>query len=75
MGRPGEGLAINKGEINKFLAGSNRREFRFRLLIATTDKIGRNARNTLNGQEKPVGELLRGGLLTEEIKWPTKIGG
>ncbi len=68
--------SIRKAEIDSFLAESSRPEFSFRLLIATTDKIGRNARNTLKGQtEKPVGELLRGALLTEEVKWPAKIGG
>jgi predicted helicase len=36
------------------LSESNRKEINSRLLIATTDRIGANARQVLNGQEKSV---------------------
>ena len=43
--------------------------------MATTDDIGATARRTLHGQEKPVGLVLRGHFLTEEVQWPIQIGG
>ena len=67
--------AIPKREIDSFLSESSRPEFVYRLLMATTDDIGRNARRTLEAQEKPVGLVLRGHFLTEEVVWPVKIGG
>ncbi len=66
---------ITKREIDSFLSESNRPQFVYRLLMATTDDIGATARRTVHGQEKPVGLVLRGHFLTEEVKWPVKIGG
>ena len=45
---------ITKSDVDKFLSESNRKEINHRLLIATTDRIGPNARQVLDGQEKPV---------------------
>ncbi len=67
--------AIPKREIDSFLSESNRPQFAYRLLMATTDDIGATARRTLHGQEKPVGLVLRGHFLTEEVQWPVQIGG
>ena len=67
--------AISKREIDSFLSESNRQMFAYRLVIATTDDIGRNARHTIDGQEKPVGLVLRGQLLSTQIRWPTRLGG
>jgi len=67
--------AIPKREIDSFLSESNRPQFAYRLLMATTDDIGATARRTLHGQEKPVGLVLRGHFLTEEVEWPVQIGG
>ena len=67
--------AITKREIDSFLSESNRSQFAYRLLMATTDDIGATARRTLHGQEKPVGLVLRGHFLTEEVQWPVQIGG
>ena len=64
---------ITKREIDSFLSESNRPQFVYRLLMATTDDIGATARRTVHGQEKPVGLVLRGHFLTEEVKWPVKI--
>ncbi|MFM9961279.1 MAG: DEAD/DEAH box helicase family protein, partial [Planctomycetaceae bacterium] len=66
---------IPKSEIDSFLSESNRSQFAYRLLMATTDDIGTTARRTLHGQEKPVGLVLRGHFLTEEVQWPVQIGG
>ena len=45
---------ITKSDVDKFLSESNRKEINHRLLIATTDRIGPNARQVLDGQEKTV---------------------
>ena len=45
---------ITKADVDKFLSESNRKEINHRLLIATTDRIGPNARQVLDGQEKSV---------------------
>jgi predicted helicase len=45
---------ITKSDVDKFLSESNRKTINHRLLIATTDRIGANARQVLDGQEKTV---------------------
>jgi superfamily II DNA or RNA helicase len=45
---------ITKPDIDKFLSESNRKEIDHRLLIATTDRIGANARQVCEAQEKSV---------------------
>ena len=45
---------ITKSDVDKFLSESTRKEINHRLLIATTDRIGANARQVLDGQEKSV---------------------
>jgi superfamily II DNA or RNA helicase len=66
--------SIPKSELDSFLSESNRPQFDYRLIVATTDDIGRNAKETLAGQEKQVGLILRGELLTAEVNWPSRIG-
>ncbi|HUT76848.1 MAG TPA: restriction endonuclease, partial [Polyangia bacterium] len=51
-------ITITKADLDTFLSESSRAVFSHRLLIATTDRIGANARRTIEGQEKPVGLLL-----------------
>jgi superfamily II DNA or RNA helicase len=65
--------AIKKADIDSFLSASSQAEFTYRLLIATTDHLGPNARSTLAIQEKPVGMLLRSQLEAMETVWPTSI--
>ena len=52
MGDPGEAYApsyaIKKADVDSFLSESGRREFDYRLLIATTDHLGPTARRTLD---------------------------
>jgi predicted helicase len=45
---------ITKSDVDKFLSESNRKEINHRLLVVTTDRIGANARQVLDGQEKSV---------------------
>ncbi len=66
--------AIPKRELDSFLSESNRPDFAYRLLIATTDDIGRNALDTIDGQEKDVGRVLRGDLINADLKWPDTLG-
>ena len=54
---------IIKAEVDKFLSASSRRKFTYRLLIGTANEISRNARNTIEAQEKEVGLHLRNDLL------------
>jgi predicted helicase len=60
---------IKKAEIDSFLSASASPEISFRLLISTTNKIGRNAEDTLSLQEKPVGRLLLSDLRRSQIDW------
>jgi len=64
------GHSISKPEVDSFLSESNRPEFAFRLLIATTDGMSANARRTLVSQEKRVGLVLRSHLEAADVEWP-----
>jgi superfamily II DNA or RNA helicase len=63
-------VSITKRDVDTFLAESGRPEFSFRLLIATTDLIGRTAKRTLEAQEKQASVLLRGDLEVTAVDWP-----
>ena len=45
-------------------------EFSFRLLIATTNLIGRTAKRTIEAQEKQASVVLLGDLEAAEVDWP-----
>ena len=69
--------SVTKEDMNSFLSESNRKDdntgrylFSYRLLIATTDKLGSTPRNTMNAQAIPVGHLGRTDLNAAEIDWP-----
>lgn len=62
--------AVTKADVNTFLAESSRSAFSFRLLIATTDKLHRIARRTIDDQEKQVAFIGLADLLTSEVDWP-----
>lgn len=68
-----EAHAITKRDVDSFLSASSRPEFVFRLLMATTDFIGANARRALEGQERPVGLLLRSQFEASAVDWPSSI--
>ncbi len=61
---------ITKRDVDTFLAESGRSEFSFRLLIATTDRIGHTAKRTIDAQEKQASVLLLGDLDAAEVDWP-----
>jgi superfamily II DNA or RNA helicase len=62
--------AIKKADVDSFLSESNRPQFSYRLLIATTDRLGATARRTLEAQREPVGCLLRSQLELANVDWP-----
>src|SRR5450631_1591001 len=51
--------SVTKHDVDSFLSESNRSDFSYRLLIATTDHVGATARRTIAAQDKPAGLLLR----------------
>ena len=61
---------VTKHDVDTFLSESGRPEFSFRLLIATTDRIGRTAKRTIEAQEKQASVLLLGDLEAAEVDWP-----
>jgi superfamily II DNA or RNA helicase len=69
----GDTYAIKKADVDSFLSESNRPHFSYRLLIATTDRIGATALRTLDGQRVPVGYLLRSQLELAQVQWPSSL--
>ncbi|WP_280304994.1 DEAD/DEAH box helicase [Nocardia abscessus] len=65
-----ESTTITKRDVDSFLSESARPEFAFRLLIATTDRIGATAKRTIAAQDKPSAVLLRGELEASPVDWP-----
>jgi superfamily II DNA or RNA helicase len=62
--------SVTKADVDTFLSESARPEFAFRLLIATTDRIGKTAERTLQAQEKPASRLLLADLRAAQLSWP-----
>ncbi|WP_231578266.1 DEAD/DEAH box helicase [Rhodococcus sp. PML026] len=66
----GAQYSVTKADVDTFLSESSRRQFHYRLLIATTDRIHHVARRTIDAQEKPVGLLGLSDLVTADVAWP-----
>ena len=64
---------ISKNDVDTFLSESNRKHIDHRLLIATTDRIGANARQVLNAQEKPVVRYLLSHFESAAVEFPDSI--
>lgn len=64
---------VTKREVDAFLSESARPPFAYRLLIASTDLVGSNARRTIERQEMPVGVVLLGDLQESGVTWPCEI--
>ena len=62
--------AITKKDVDSWLADSSRHGITYRLLVATTNLIGRNAESALEGQAIKVGTRLRNDLEIAAITWP-----
>ena len=63
--------AITKADVNTFLRESGRAVFSYRLIIATTNLIGRIALRTIHGQEKSAGLRLLSDLEKSGLIWPS----
>lgn len=61
---------ITKHDVDKFLSESNRNLIDKRLLIATTDHIGQNARQVCDAQEKEVVRFLLANFESADIEYP-----
>ncbi len=66
---------ITKQDVDKFLSESNRKGIDHRLLIATTDLIGGNARQVCEAQEKPVVRFLLSDFEKSALDYPADIHG
>lgn len=64
---------ITKHDVDKFLSESNRKGIAHRLLIATTDLIGGNARQVCEAQEKPIVRFLLSDFERAELEYPANI--
>lgn len=67
------GYSIKKADVDSFLSESSRAVFTWRLLVATTDALGRTAARTIHDQEKGVGLQLLSQLRHEEVEWPASL--
>ena len=70
-----EDYYIKKEDIDSFLSESSRKQIHQRLLIGTTDRIGKNATETMNGQEKPVRSFLLNDLKASGLDYPSSLKG
>jgi predicted helicase len=64
---------ITKLDVDKFLSESNRKVIDHRLLIATTDRLGANAKQVIEAQEKPVVKYLRTQFDNAAVEYPDNI--
>ncbi len=62
--------SVTKADMDSFLSESNREIISRRLLIASTDRIGKNARETCAGQEKPVTRFMLSDFEKAAIDYP-----
>ena len=67
--------SITKSDVDTFLSESNRPQIDKRLLIATTDKIGANARQVCKAQHKSVTLFLYSHFEQAAIEYPDHISG
>lgn len=61
---------ITKHDVDKFLSESNRKGIDKRLLIATTDRIGANAKQVCEAQEKSVFRYLLSNFESANLEYP-----
>ena len=64
---------ITKHDVDKFLSESNRKGIDKRLLIATTDRLGANAKQVCDAQEKRVFRYLLSNFESANIEYPATI--
>ena len=64
---------ITKHDVDKFLSESNRPSIQHRLLIATTDRIGANAKQVCDAQDKPVVRFLLSDFEKSALDYPANF--
>ncbi len=64
---------ITKHDVDKFLSESNRPGIAKRLLIATTDRMGANARQVCDAQDKPVVRYLLAHFEGASVDYPASM--
>jgi superfamily II DNA or RNA helicase len=64
---------ITKHDVDKFLSESNRPLIQHRLLIATTDRIGNNAKQVCDAQDKPVIRFLLSDFEKSALDYPANL--
>jgi len=64
-----EDYYVKKDDIDSFLSESSRADISYRLLVATTNKMGDNARGVIRAQEKQVGLCLLHDLSSSGLDW------
>ncbi|WNG83730.1 Helicase associated domain protein [Mycobacterium sp. ITM-2016-00316] len=69
----GPNYRITKRDVDSWLSDSNRPEVTYRLLVATTNRIGGNAESTIKGQAIKVGTRLRTDLEEADVTWPSSL--
>ena len=67
------GYDITKHDVDKFLSESNRPLIQHRLLIATTDRIGNNAKQVCDAQDKPVIRFLLSDFEKSVLEYPANF--
>jgi predicted helicase len=65
--------SITKADVDKFLSESNRNGIDKRLLIASTDQIGKNAKQVCDAQEKSVTHFFFSDFEKAAIEYPSDI--
>lgn len=70
-----EKYSITKKDVDTFLSESSRQGIDRRLLIASTDQVGRNARQVCDAQEKPVTLYLLADFNKAAIDYPRSLSG
>ena len=65
--------SITKADVDSFISESNRDGIDKRLLIATTDLIGANAKQVCDAQDKPVTRFLLSHFEDADIEYPTTL--
>ena len=68
-----EEYSITKTDIDKFLSESNRPRIHKRLLMATTNRLGPNAIEVMDGQEKMVVRYLLDDFRNSGLEYPTTL--
>jgi len=64
---------VTKTDVDKFLSESARKKISYRLLISTTNNIGKKARKVMLEQEKKVGICTLDDLENTLLDWPLSI--